>query len=76
MRFKPDSPLHGVKADTIKVFNGDDIDTSEANGDEFAEPAKLLADSDEDIPEAVEDKKGGYEGDLALAEEVDAEEMA
>jgi hypothetical protein len=76
MRFKPDSPLHGVKADTIKVFNGDDIDTSEANGDESAEPAKLLADSDEDTPEAVEDEKGGYEGDLALAEEVDAEEMA
>jgi hypothetical protein len=51
LKYKAGSPLHELKADTIKAFNGEEIDlTKNVSDDSSAEPEEVLLGSD-DSPE-------------------------
>jgi hypothetical protein len=65
LKYKAGSPLHELKADTIKAFNGEEVDFNKnVNEDSSAEPEEVMLGSDDSSEEELKKEK---------IEEVDAE---
>jgi hypothetical protein len=57
LKFNADSPLHQLKADTIKAFNGEEIDSTKVLDDVSAEESEEVPPGF-DEPEKIEDVEG------------------
>jgi hypothetical protein len=73
LKYKAGSPLHQLKADTIKAFNGEEIDfTKNVVNDSSAEPEEVLLGSDDSSEEELKEKIEEIDPEVSIEGEASA----